>query len=70
MEAYHSPLHLVPSLRMSGVIPTLHLVSMAFTVILLLTNLIRFVASLMLAREGHGRGAVLNDSGNYTYQLR
>jgi len=67
MKADQSPLHLVPSLRMSGVIPTLHLVSMVCTVILLLTN---FVASLMLAREGHGRGVVLNDSGNYTYPLR
>ena len=66
IEADHSPLHLAPRLRMSGVIPTLHLVSMACTVTLLLTNLIRFIASLMLAREGHGRGVVLNDSGNYS----
>jgi hypothetical protein len=65
IEVDHSPL-VVPRLRMSGVIPTLHPVSMACTVTVLLTNLIRFIASL----EVHSRGLVLNDSGNYMYQLR
>ena len=50
---------------MSGAIPTLHIVYMACTGTLLLTNLMRFIASW----EGRGRGVVLNDSGNYTYQL-
>jgi hypothetical protein len=50
---------------MSGAIPTLHVVSMACTGTLLPTDLLRFVASW----EGHGRDVVLNESGNYTYQL-
>ena len=40
--------------------------SMSCTVTILPIDVIGFIASW----EGRGRGVVLNDSGNYMYQLR